>query len=64
MARRPQPTTEEIERRLEAVEAEMISASFARDERAYYELYEERGELRHMLKQLRSTADEDAKQPL
>jgi hypothetical protein len=51
-------TRVEIEERLQEIGEEMISASFARDDHRYYDLFEERGELRHNLRQLRSMADE------
>jgi hypothetical protein len=33
----------------------MLNASFTRDERAYYEAFEERGKLRHMLEEFKKS---------
>jgi len=51
-------TQSEIEEELQGAAEGMINASFARDEQAYYEWSEQHGQLRHMLKQLKSEADE------
>jgi hypothetical protein len=59
MTRRPDLTKQEIEQRLQTAEEQMLNASFTRDEATYYEAYEERGELRHMLKEFKSHASED-----
>lgn len=48
----------EIEERLQQVSNELLNAAFARDERSYYELYEQRGELRQALKELNSMPDQ------
>jgi hypothetical protein len=57
--RSPKLTREQIEQRLQTAEEQMLNASFTRDEATYYEAYEERGELRHMLKEFKSHASED-----
>jgi hypothetical protein len=57
--RSPKLTREQIEQRLQTAEEQMLNASFDREEAAYYEAYEERGELRHMLKEFQSDASEN-----
>ena len=53
-------TKAEIEERLEKVSDGMANASFVGDERRYYELFEECGELLQMLEQLKSTPNQTA----
>ena len=55
-------TRAEIKERLQEIGEEMISASFARDDHRYYELFEERGELLHNLRQLKSEAGDLGRQ--
>jgi hypothetical protein len=59
MTRRPDLTKQEIEQRLQTAEEQMLNASLARDEAAYYASYEERGELRNLLEEFESDASED-----
>jgi hypothetical protein len=54
------PTKAEIEERLQKVSDGMANASFIGDEKGYYELFEERGELLQMLKQSKSIPEETA----
>lgn len=50
-------TKAEIAERLQEVGEGMVNASFVRDEKTYYELFEQRGKLQEALRELNSVAD-------
>lgn len=52
MRTREKLTRAEIEEKLQEVSDGMLKAAFARDEKTYYELFEQRGELQQALREL------------